>query len=459
MLKKYLKRCAALGLVSALSLSMLNGCAAIVYYEFAPTAEEHVESSFDSVRLERGYKESDFTQGDVDSDTIWWMCSAYAIYTEYNGKEHRYVGGITQADRRYYASAVQEALSDGWGITGREDVESTLNFLLAEGGHRKSYRELVEQMKEDGLMDLSENEAKVQFPQEERERYEAAYTAYQKLGEKAIDGWDYSRALQVLGDCYQCGYISLEECLDLSLPVAREYQAAYDNWDEAAMSYLYGYQFWQSGQESYDEYEIEARWNVYEELKDMENGPYSVPYDTELENTWENADEKKAGAEEEGYEILQNGELARVKIKIPEGFEASTYSDADARSYRKERQDDLYGETTFLYHLRDNTSDSIELEEENAKRAIQVREDNPENENVESSGPNERQVGDLTVHYYTYSYSFDTITIRYYDAWAELDNTNLVVCEVKESVSGGELQDTGDGAILDTAFADIKSAR
>ena len=45
---------------------------------------------------------------------------------------------------------------------------------------------------------------------------------YTQYGEHGMDGWDYSRALQVLGDCYLADYINLEECLDLSLPIAKK---------------------------------------------------------------------------------------------------------------------------------------------------------------------------------------------------------------------------------------------
>ena len=95
-----------------------------------------------------------------------------------------------------------------------------------------------------------------------------------------MDGWDYSRALQVLGDCYLADYINLEECLDLSLPIAKKLQSAFTSWEELADSYIYGYAFWQN--ETADDVETKFRIQTYAELVEMENSPYSVAYDTKL---------------------------------------------------------------------------------------------------------------------------------------------------------------------------------
>ena len=125
---------------------------------------------------------------------------------------------------------------------------------------------------------------------ENQPRYETAYEAYEKYGEAGIDGWDYSRALQILGDCYQAEYINLQECLDMSLPIARKLQETYDSWEGVAESYLYGYSFWKK--ELPTDYDSQERWDIYDELKSMEQGPYTLAYDTVLEDTWSNAEER-----------------------------------------------------------------------------------------------------------------------------------------------------------------------
>jgi Protein of unknown function (DUF1266). len=75
-------------------------------------------------------------------------------------------------------------------------------------------------------------------------RNQAIQKAYERFGEKGLDAWDLTRANQVLGFCYYAGYISLEECLDVSLWIAQHLQRAFHSWDEIAASYMYGHQFW-----------------------------------------------------------------------------------------------------------------------------------------------------------------------------------------------------------------------
>ena len=252
------------------------------------TEKERKDAEKASISLEGEYKPASFEQRDINSDTIRWMCSAYAIYSAYNDKSLEVVGGLAGDDREWYREEVKEALAGGWGIYDRKDVEDTLEDLLEEG-HRKQYKEAVSELKKAEILELSSGEAMVEIAgydslsEEEVCKYQTAYEAYQKYGENGIDGWDYCRALQILGDCYQAEYINLEECLDLSLPIAQELQKTYENWDGVAESYLYGYSFWKG--ERTDDYDSQKRWEVYEELKNMESGPYTVPYDTKLENT------------------------------------------------------------------------------------------------------------------------------------------------------------------------------
>ena len=73
-----------------------------------------------------------------------------------------------------------------------------------------------------------------------------AHEMYTQYGEHGMDGWDYSRALQVLGDCYLADYINLEECLDLSLPIAKKLQSGIYELGRTGDSYIYGYAFWQN---------------------------------------------------------------------------------------------------------------------------------------------------------------------------------------------------------------------
>ena len=96
----------------------------------------------------------------------------------------------------------------------------------------------VKKLEKKGLLELSTEEAMTNFSEDDEEfaRYQDAHEMYTQYGEHGMDGWDYSRALQVLGDCYLADYINLEECLDLSLPIAKKLQSALragKNWQTA----------------------------------------------------------------------------------------------------------------------------------------------------------------------------------------------------------------------------------
>lgn len=231
-------------------------------------------------------RESDFTQEDVDSDTVQWFCSAYAIYTGRNYKELGVIGGAERSE--VYEYVMQNALEEGWNITDRDSAIEKINWLL-DGGHRISYHEFISELKDNGWLDLSiEDYLGKVGNKTDAYRYVAAYHAYQSFGEKGIDAWDYCRALQVLGDCYVAGYINLEECLDQSLLIAEYLQSEFESWQEIGQSYLLGYQFWQKTKSDYADMEYGYRKNVYEDFLSDANGPYSVPYNTALTDTWHN---------------------------------------------------------------------------------------------------------------------------------------------------------------------------
>ena len=425
------------------------------------TEKERKDAEKASISLEGEYKPASFEQRDVNSDTIRWMCSAYAIYSAYNDKSLEVVGGLAGDDREWYREEVKEALAGGWGIYDRKDVEDTLEDLLEEG-HRKQYKEAVSELKKAGILELSSGEAMVEIAgydslsEEEVCKYQTAYEAYQKYGENGIDGWDYCRALQILGDCYQAEYINLEECLDLSLPIAQELQKTYENWDGVAESYLYGYSFWKG--ERTDDYDSQKRWEVYEELKNMESGPYTVPYDTKLENTWKDGAKAKAG-----YVSVKAGELGEVKVRLPEDYVWQEDFDSSTGMVLFEKENPEGGvDLSVSYKLRSKEEfpDMVEMEEESALSKEKTRRESAEGKGVfESSGIQTKKVGDLDVSYIMFYDNLDDTSIHEIDyyAWAPIGDSYLLLAEVSHADNKAkELMIDKEGLILDTVFADIK---
>ena len=434
------------------------------------TEKERKDAEKASISLEGEYKPASFEQRDVNSDTIRWMCSAYAIYSAYNDKSLEVVGGLAGDDREWYREEVKEALAGGWGIYDRKDVEDTLEDLLEEG-HRKQYKEAVSELKKAGILELSSGEAMVEIAgydslsEEEVCKYQTAYEAYQKYGENGIDGWDYCRALQILGDCYQAEYINLEECLDLSLPIAQELQKTYENWDGVAESYLYGYSFWKG--ERTDDYDSQKRWEVYEELKNMESGPYTVPYDTKLENTWKDGAKAKEKEDKDdakaGYVSVKAGELGEVKVRLPEDYVWQEDFDSSTGMVLFEKENPEGGvDLSVSYKLRSKEEfpDMVEMEEESALSKEKTRRESAEGKGVfESSGIQTKKVGDLDVSYIMFYDNLDDTSIHEIDyyAWAPIGDSYLLLAEVSHADNKAkELMIDKEGLILDTVFADIK---
>ena len=434
------------------------------------TEKERKDAEKASISLEGEYKPASFEQRDVNSDTIRWMCSAYAIYSAYNDKSLEVVGGLAGDDREWYREEVKEALAGGWGIYDRKDVEDTLEDLLEEG-HRKQYKEAVSELKKAEILELSSGEAMVEIAgydslsEEEVCKYQTAYEAYQKYGENGIDGWDYCRALQILGDCYQAEYINLEECLDLSLPIAQELQKTYENWDGVAESYLYGYSFWKG--ERTDDYDSQKRWEVYEELKNMESGPYTVPYDTKLENTWKDGAKAKEKEDKDdakaGYVSVKAGELGEVKVRLPEDYVWQEDFDSSTGMVLFEKENPEGGvDLSVSYKLRSKEEfpDMVEMEEESALSEEKTRRESAEGKGVfESSGIQTKKVGDLDVSYIMFYDNLDDTSIHEIDyyAWAPIGDSYLLLAEVSHADNKAkELMIDKEGLILDTVFADIK---
>ena len=434
------------------------------------TEKERKDAEKASISLEGEYKPASFEQRDVNSDTIRWMCSAYAIYSAYNDKSLEVVGGLAGDDREWYREEVKEALAGGWGIYDRKDVEDTLEDLLEEG-HRKQYKEAVSELKKAEILELSSGEAMVEIAgydslsEEEVCKYQTAYEAYQKYGENGIDGWDYCRALQILGDCYQAEYINLEECLDLSLPIAQELQKTYENWDGVAESYLYGYSFWKG--ERTDDYDSQKRWEVYEELKNMESGPYTVPYDTKLENTWKDGAKAKEKEDKDdakaGYVSVKAGELGEVKVRLPEDYVWQEDFDSSTGMVLFEKENPEGGvDLSVSYKLRSKEEfpDMVEMEEESALSKEKTRRESAEGKGVfESSGIQTKKVGDLDVSYIMFYDNLDDTSIHEIDyyAWAPIGDSYLLMAEVSHAENKAkELMIDKEGLILDTVFADIK---
>ena len=97
------------------------------------------------ISFEKKYEASDFTEEEVQSDTIDWINTCYAIYTYANGKNLDTIGGRYEWND-LQVEKIKTVLDEGWDITGHESTVDTVHWLLVEGGQRKRYAKMITQM-------------------------------------------------------------------------------------------------------------------------------------------------------------------------------------------------------------------------------------------------------------------------------------------------------------------------
>lgn len=172
-----------------------------------------------------------------DKDSVRWINATHAILSTINHKSTQIYGGVI--DRQARIQDEKESLVDSWEIYDTTSLLETVDWLMKKGGHRVRY----------------------EGPAHE------------------IAAWDYSRALSLLSSAYLIGYLSREEALDRSLPIAKLCQQEYDSWDDFMAAYFKGYRFW-SGRSSID------RERIYQMLKKRKNNVYSLPWNLSLVKEW-----------------------------------------------------------------------------------------------------------------------------------------------------------------------------
>ena len=158
--KKRRNRIISAVLAVTMGMSVLTGCGGV-------TSKGSAQETVDVTKELKGeYQASPFVQADINSDTVEWICAAYAVYTQYNQKTLGVVGGISEEEKESYRDRIKLTLSEGWGIEGREDVAEVINKLLTKG-HRETYLDVVKKLEKKDLLKLSTEEAMTHFSEDD----------------------------------------------------------------------------------------------------------------------------------------------------------------------------------------------------------------------------------------------------------------------------------------------------
>lgn len=173
------------------------------------------------------------------NDTELWCASTFAIWAHSFSMLEGWplVTGV-HGKRKVVANFRQTALGEQWDIHNRQGGLQTVH-------------------------ELTEKHAG---------RYDTLYA-----------GWDLCRATQLLGMMYLVKMIDRKELDQEFVRAGRVIQQRFSSWDEMAESYLEGYEAWleRIGQQDAAQQAARRR-NIYLQLKADPDGPYSLPWRTNL---------------------------------------------------------------------------------------------------------------------------------------------------------------------------------
>jgi len=179
--------------------------------------------------------------GVMDNPAALWCFALDAQMNEMNGLdlETNYAWEHTEEDIAMH----KHSLERDWSIHNREDLLEAVE-RLKEDGHRVSFHWIksflsslteAEQLRYIDDIPKSSNKYK---------EYTIVRAYMNRLPAAGIAAWDWGRYVHLCKTGVYVGYITEDEALELSLPVARMAQQAYSGWQEFGIAFLAGRQFW-----------------------------------------------------------------------------------------------------------------------------------------------------------------------------------------------------------------------
>ena len=244
---------------------------------------EKYEKIIPSLKKQMVFEELEVSEKEGLSDTLRWFNACYAMIITQNGGNVDIVAGFEA--NSFYKEILAAALERDWGITGQKSLEEVVGRLLS-GGHNQAALEELAQFGPDGMSrdELAAAMEKNNVTAEDKIAWLAAFDAKAAYGEKAIAGWDLSRAMQLIGWGYIAGYYTYEEAMDESMETAKLIRQMFSSWDDFLGSYLYGYSYW-CGEDLTDTSSMAyGRKQIYEELKAA--GVFDVDWNLVFTEDW-----------------------------------------------------------------------------------------------------------------------------------------------------------------------------
>ena len=157
----------------------------------------------------------------------------YSIFSNFNVET--YNDDVTETR----TEQIRENIKKNWGITNRKTLIEKTDSLLDKGA-KYGYQRTINRMGEEEL-NMSEEEIEEKYGERDSYyQYLGCYLAHQNLPKVGVDAWDYCRCIRLYACGYICGYISYDEYLIHSAPIALQLQKEFDSWTEIYESQYYG---------------------------------------------------------------------------------------------------------------------------------------------------------------------------------------------------------------------------
>jgi hypothetical protein len=212
-------------------------------------------------------------QGDErpSSDQKLWALGMAALLIGSNGGDVDLLGGSEKT--RDSGQDSRERMENGWGITSRDDLLKTLNWLALKG-HRELFNELISLPSSQLSRYGNSGDA------ESRNKMDIVLQYGNELGNKGIAAWDFGRYVALCGWGYQAGYLTEAEAWQMIMPIARRTQPVFHSWKDFGNDYLVGRRFWSLAETNASGQRFEQE---YQYLLVSGKNPWSrVPWDLDL---------------------------------------------------------------------------------------------------------------------------------------------------------------------------------
>lgn len=177
----------------------------------------------------------------LTSDQKRWILATSALIIQVNRERHDLLGGREKTSRN--AAEARDRLQDGWSVTNRASLLSTLAWLEQEG-HRREFEDMGRAIAHMDAAKLEALKREMAGNAEMINRVNVVRENYVSLGEKSLCGWDYARYVALCRWGWLAGYLQEEESWQFMLPAAREMQAVFESWNDLGHNYLIGRWFW-----------------------------------------------------------------------------------------------------------------------------------------------------------------------------------------------------------------------